>query len=202
MLTVVCTPPRGNGRPRIYGTILADEAGQMVLVKNLFSGAENVGNAGSPRVEIWLALRRESLMPVVVRGRPATDGTVPPSHAARGVTRPRIEHRPAEWAMLAGKHELSPDNLARLAEYLAGISYATTDVWPPNGHRASAPTWPLSLTDSRVVLPDDGRWPKKHQQPRARNAKRLLAELESAAAEMAWAIEAQILAVYSLRVRP
>lgn len=179
MIAITNTPSKAStGRPKISGTVLSDDGGRMCLVKCLFSGGENVGNTGSPRVEIWVALREGWLAPVVVRGWKAGK-------------------REMMWDVMRGRHELSADNLAALAKWLGKIGYAATDVWPPNGQRASAPTWPLSLWERRVILPDDRRWPKT-QKSRAKTINKMLAERNECDPDYVWAIDAQILAL-SLR---
>lgn len=179
MLSVVTTPSTNWGRPAIFGTVLSDERGPMCMARNVFFGPENHGNTGCPRVDIWVALRQGTLQPVVVRGRPAS---------RIGHAKPK-QYRPAQWETMRGKHELSEDNLVKLALVLASMGYQTADVWTPH----AAATWPLNPWDSRVVLPGDKRWPKS-QRPRAKGVKALLSRLGACEPAEVWIVEIMILA--------
>ena len=73
---VVHAPPKAAGRPKIAGTVLRDEAGELCLVRRLWSHAEGAGGAGYPRSEGWIGLRAETFRPAIAAGRPGEWRTV------------------------------------------------------------------------------------------------------------------------------
>lgn len=164
MLIDVCTPAKGRGRPRIVGTVVRDESGEMILVRRIYSLGENAGNTGSPRSESWVAMRRDGLAPVIVRGAPG------------------------RWH-IAGHLDFGEIWVSELAASLIACGYTIADVWPGS----QSPTWPVSVWDRRIVLPDDDRWPKEAKSL-AKYIKDLLRDRNECPDAEVWRIDARIIA--------
>lgn len=142
-MTVVSSPPPGRGRPPLAGTVLAAPGGaRYVVCRCAFSGGENVGGTGGPRVEVWVALasaRTPTLPrfhPLVVRGS-----------GRRG--------SPLEWQAVEHWHEVGEIRRHEVVEAV-GLALHEPEF---RGDMTPDPRRPSTIWDRRVLLPDDDRFP-------------------------------------------
>lgn len=131
MLQIIRVPPHKGGRPPVARTVLRDSIGEIVLTRRLYSHGENLGNTGGPRADAWIGLRRNTLHPLLILGRPG------------------------EWRV-GWLHDIGPMWHKPLEESLRDSGYRIDDLqW------TGEPLWPTTIMDRRIVLPGDDRWGKK-----------------------------------------
>jgi hypothetical protein len=162
---VVRAPPKAAGRPKIAGTVLRDEAGDLCLVRRIWSHAEGAGGTGSPRSEGWVALRAESFRPAIAAGRPG------------------------QWRTV-GLCDVPADLASELADALALAG--DYRVWHLVGRGEPGVDWPVTIWDRRVVLPDDDRWPR-YKDSLVPAIDELLAKRNTCPDDEVWACDSQIL---------
>lgn len=171
-LQVLRTPPSGRGRPTIAGTILWDGATQMVCVRRCLSLPRDCGGTGSPRCEVWIALRENDFAPIVVRG---------------GTTDARLD-----WSRIFSKADCGL-RLIDVEKSLARCGYKADDLW--RAPRVDGSTWPVSIWDRRIVLPDDSRFPKNKKQTIGLAIEKMMLDRNACDDNNVWHLDARIMAL-------
>lgn len=183
-LTLISAPPNAGGRPKVAGTILARATGErLCLVRQIFAGASNAGNTGSPAVLVWIALGEcpeRPFAPVGVRRVGIGGG------GGLGGSWAEVGEGELRWATGA-------DGIyaATWRHHLARMLMRPADLWD-----ATAPHWPTTTMDRRVVLPGDGRWKNSLVSPSILAALDDLQQRRNVCPDpLVWAIDAQILSL-------
>jgi hypothetical protein len=164
-LDVIHRPAPRGGRPPIFGTVLRDGHGDIILVRNVYAFGANTGNTGSPRSEAWVALRADGYAPAVVR-------------------------LSGQWWHLCEPSDFGEIHGSALRESLRRCGYERSDVWPGN----PSPSWPTTIWDRRIILPDDDRWPRGRDTLR-QSLRTMLAARNECPDDQVWRIDAAILAL-------